>query len=644
MKKQKDTKVSNGGLIEELIETVLKVLVNIIVFSLVAIVSALVYLKVEKLNILIPRYNSLAIDIIQVSGVLIGISLLLMNIKLVGKALLKVLKQILKLIRILPEKFIRSIYYTLRKKTIEEPIGDELREPTEKDKKTLMEKCPPLVLLNEPKDINMGNKDELRNLLSMTFNKYDLNFVRIKEVLPGPTITRFILDIGEGKVSEITKYEKEMAMTLGVNSIYIKPSAKGLTIEVPNRKRSKVYHREVLENFMKHRDIKELLEIPIGKTATGELQVLDIAKCPHLLIAGATGSGKSVCINTILTSILFKARPKDVRLLLIDPKMVELNEYNGIPHLLNDVITEPKKAAKALEWAIKEMNRRYQVFAKAKVRNINRYNSKPNLPNMPLIVIVIDELADLMLVAKDAIEDKIQNLGQKARAAGIHLIVATQRPSADVITGTIKANITGRIAFSVASNVNSRIILDTSGAEKLQGNGDGYLLTTEMPMPVRFQGSFIDDEEVERVIKWWKNRRGQRSSDNLEFDFDAQKDINEASEYQEEPIDRTEEKQKIESIENTKEEYSEAELRVRIYINEIAYHSDEVEITLPSTDVMREEIGIMKANLINIMNKLEKEKLIEKKGAGRGARTYLLIPQEKAYDFLDKYSPKSVKE
>lgn len=334
----------------------------------------------------------------------------------------------------------------------------------------------------------------------------------VLDICKGPTVTRYELQPKEGvKVSKIVNLSDDIALNLAAAGLRIEapiPGKAAIGIEVPNKDIQTVYLREIIES-------KEFIEFQcpltfgVGKNISGDSMVADISKMPHMLIAGATGSGKSVCINTIITSILYKATPKEVKLIMIDPKVVELSVYNGIPHLLIPVVTDPKKAASALNWAVQEMINRYKLFATCNVRDIKGYNdiqketeSKDLMPNM---VIIIDELADLMMVSPKDVEDAICRLAQMARAAGIHLIIATQRPSVDVITGVIKANIPSRIAFAVSSGIDSRTILDMVGAEKLLGKGDMLFYPSGIPKPIRIQGAFISDKEVEKVVEFIKS-------------------------------------------------------------------------------------------------------------------------------------------
>ena len=312
------------------------------------------------------------------------------------------------------------------------------------------------------------------------------------------------------KISRITSLADDLALNLAVADIRMEapiPGKPAVGIEVPNRKRAAVSIRSIFES-QSFRHMTSPLTIALGKDIAGVAQVADLCKMPHLLIAGSTGSGKSVCVNSIIMSLVFRSGPEDVKLILIDPKVVELAEYNGIPHLLMPVITEPKKAAGALSSAVAEMERRYRLFADNNVRDIKTFNklaaTDPMLEKLPYIAIIIDELADLMMVVGKDVEDSICRIAQKARAAGMHLIVATQRPSVDVITGLIKANIPSRIAFAVSSQVDSRTILDGAGAEKLLGMGDMLFMPVGAPKPIRIQGTYVKDEEISRVLTFIK--------------------------------------------------------------------------------------------------------------------------------------------
>ena len=334
----------------------------------------------------------------------------------------------------------------------------------------------------------------------------------------GPAVTRYELEPAPGvKVSKITNLADDIALRLAASSVRIEqiPGKSAIGIEVPNKELEGVQLREVLES-PKFDSAKSRLTVGLGMDIGGQAIFADLGKMPHLLVAGATGSGKSVCINTLITSILFKAKPDEVKFILVDPKMVELSGYNGIPHLMVPVVTDPKKAASVLNWSVQEMEKRYSRFAENNVRNMETYNKKFPEDKMPAIVIIIDELADLMMVAPHDVEDAICRLAQKARAAGIHMVLATQRPSVDVITGIIKANIPSRISFAVSSQIDSRTILDRSGAEKLLGKGDMLFYPVGASKPRRVQGAFISDDEVEGLLEFIRSQ-GQEMETNEEI-------------------------------------------------------------------------------------------------------------------------------
>ncbi len=360
-----------------------------------------------------------------------------------------------------------------------------------------------------------GSKKELQDTavkLEQTLSSFGVN-AKVINVNRGPTVTRYELSPGAGvKVSKIVGLADDLALNLAAPAVRIEapiPGKAAVGIEIPNREISPVCLRDVVES-REFKNFPSNLAFAIGKDIAGRTVIGDIARMPHLLIAGATGSGKSVCINTLITSILYKARPDQVKLLMVDPKVVELGVYNGIPHLLIPVVTDPRKAAGALNWAVQEMVSRYNLFAEKGVRDIKGYNSVLKDEGvealLPQVVIIIDELADLMMVAPNDVEDAICRLAQMARAAGMHLVVATQRPSVDVITGVIKANIPSRISFAVSSQVDSRTILDVAGAEKLLGKGDMLYYPVGEPKPIRLQGALISDKEVEAVVQYIKNQ------------------------------------------------------------------------------------------------------------------------------------------
>ncbi|WP_346878629.1 FtsK/SpoIIIE family DNA translocase [Clostridium sp. UBA7791] len=360
---------------------------------------------------------------------------------------------------------------------------------------------------------NSDKKDLLNsaNKLQETLESFGVE-AKVIQVTKGPSVTRFELQPHVGvKVSKIVNLADDIALNLAASGVRIEapiPGKAAVGIEVPNKDLSAVFLREVIESE-EFTLAKKNLAFALGKDIAGNCVVGDLSKMPHLLIAGATGSGKSVCINTLLISLLYKYTPQEVKLLLIDPKVVELNIYNGIPHLLIPVVTEPKKAAGALNWAVNEMTRRYKLFADNNVRNIEGYNDFVEKgiieEKLPWIVIIIDELADLMMVCPNDVEEYIGRLAQMARAAGMHLVIATQRPSVDVITGVIKANIPSRISFAVSSQIDSRTILDSSGAEKLLGKGDMLYYPVGESKPLRIQGAFVSEEEVETVVEFIRN-------------------------------------------------------------------------------------------------------------------------------------------
>lgn len=372
-------------------------------------------------------------------------------------------------------------------------------------------KKPSVDLLNkiDSKPDDKSKKKVLKNasLLEKTLSDFGVE-AKVNQVTVGPTITRYELQPSPGvKVSKIVNLTDDIALSLAAKSIRIEapiPGKSAIGIEVPNEEAQMVTLREVIESD-EFNKFESPLAMGLGKDIAGKPIIADIGKMPHLLIAGSTGSGKSVCVNTLINSILYKSNPDEVKFLLIDPKVVELANYNGIPHLLIPVVTDPKKAANALNWAVTEMNRRYKLFAESSVKDITSYNEKSE-EKLPKIVIIIDELADLMMVSANDVEDYICRLAQMARAAGMHLIVATQRPSVDVITGVIKANIPSRIAFAVSSQTDSRTILDMGGAEKLLGKGDMLFYPLGAAKPVRLQGAFISESESERVIDYVKSQ------------------------------------------------------------------------------------------------------------------------------------------
>lgn len=393
----------------------------------------------------------------------------------------------------------------------------EVLEQTEEEEEEY--RFPPVSLLNENRKKGAGQSDKdlqetAENLVNV-LRSFGVE-TRILDVSRGPAVTRYELQPSAGvKISKITGLANDIALNLATTGVRIEapiPNKAAVGIEVPNKSTAAVGVRDIIEtvDFM---TAKSKLTVALGKDIAGNAVMTDITKMPHGLIAGATGSGKSVCINSIIISLLYKANPDDVKLLMIDPKVVELGIYNGIPHLLVPVVTDPRKASGALGWAVQEMEKRYRLFAENDVRNLEGYNHlaemSEDMPKMPHIVIIIDELADLMMTAPNEVEDSICRIAQKARAAGMHLLIATQRPSVDVVTGLIKANVPTRIAFAVSSQIDSRTIIDMGGAEKLLGKGDMLFCPVGSNKPTRIQGCFVSDEEVERVVDFIKN--GQQS-------------------------------------------------------------------------------------------------------------------------------------
>ena len=405
----------------------------------------------------------------------------------------------------------------------EEEVLDTIKDDIEnKNKEEYTYNYPDIALLDRLKSKGGFSKDEVMEkgrIIENTMRNFGIES-KVVAINRGPVITSYELKPAPGiKLSRIVGLSDNIAMALASSDLRIEAPIPGKTvvgIEVPNNEKDAVGLKELIDSN-EFKTIKSDLPLALGKDVEGNILISGMEDMPHLLIAGATGSGKSVCINSIITSVIYKSSPKDVKLMLIDPKVVELSVYNGIPHLLIDVVTNPKKAAFALNWAVDEMEKRYLAFAENHVRDLKGYNKKMveegrEDEKLPKILIIVDELADLMMVASKEIEEYIARLAQKARAAGMHLILATQRPSVDVITGTIKANIPSRIAFAVASSVDSRTILDMGGAEKLLGKGDMLFYPSKYPKPKRIQGALISDSEVERVVDFVKNNNEIKTS------------------------------------------------------------------------------------------------------------------------------------
>lgn len=388
---------------------------------------------------------------------------------------------------------------------------------------------PPIDLLNLPKNLNATDYEREQKLnekkLIDTLNSFGVS-TRLVGVSRGPSVTRYEIQPAAGvKISKITNLADDIALNLAASGVRIEapiPNKAAVGIEVPNKSRQSVTLREVIDQNA-YKNAKSKLTVALGKDITGEFVYSDLVKMPHLLIAGTTGSGKSVCLNSMIVSILYNATPDEVKLLMIDPKQVEFTIYNGIPHLLVPVVSDPRKASGALAWAVTEMLTRYKTFSENSVRDISGYNSiceSQGKKKLPQIVIFIDELSDLMMAAPNEVEDSICRLAQMARAAGMHLVIATQRPSVDVITGIIKANIPSRISLSVSSQVDSRTIIDSVGAEKLLGNGDMLYYPVGIPKPIRVQGCYLSDKEVESVVTYIKNQEQTSYDDSVMKEID----------------------------------------------------------------------------------------------------------------------------
>ncbi len=414
----------------------------------------------------------------------------------------------------------------LKIKEVEEPEEDDFDN---EDVKPYI--LPALDCLNLPKNNNTaGFENELKqnaNKLVETLKSFGVE-TRIVDIARGPSVTRYEIQPAAGvKISKITNLSDDIALNLAASGVRIEapiPNKAAVGIEIPNKNRQSVTLREVIDTPA-YKTAKSKLTVALGKDITGEFVYSDLVKMPHLLIAGTTGSGKSVCLNSMIVSILYNATPDEVKLLMIDPKQVEFTIYNGIPHLLVPVVSDPRKASGALAWAVTEMLTRYKTFSENSVRDISGYNSiceSQGKKKMPQIVIFIDELSDLMMAAPNEVEDSICRLAQMARAAGMHLVIATQRPSVDVITGIIKANIPSRISLSVSSQVDSRTIIDSVGAEKLLGNGDMLYYPVGIPKPIRVQGCYLSDKEVENVVTFIKNQEQSVYDDNVMKEIDRQ--------------------------------------------------------------------------------------------------------------------------
>ena len=425
------------------------------------------------------------------------------------------------------KKSIKNEEPVIEKQKIEEVKEETIEESEESEKRVYL--LPSIDCLNMPKESNTSNLEaELKQTakkLEETLSSFGVE-TRTVGICSGPSVTRYEIQPAAGvKISKITNLSDDIALNLAASGVRIEapiPNKAAVGIEVPNKNRRMVTMREVVDQ-PQYKNAKSKLNVALGKDITGEFVYSDLAKMPHLLIAGTTGSGKSVCLNSMIVSILYNATPEEVKLLMIDPKQVEFTIYNGIPHLLVPVVSDPRKASGALAWAVTEMLTRYKTFSENSVRDISGYNSiceSQGKKKMPQIVIFIDELSDLMMAAPNEVEDSICRLAQMARAAGMHLVIATQRPSVDVITGIIKANIPSRISLSVSSQVDSRTIIDSVGAEKLLGNGDMLYYPVGIPKPIRVQGCFLSDKEVENVVTYIKNQAQSVYDDDVMKEID----------------------------------------------------------------------------------------------------------------------------
>ena len=470
------------------------------------------------------------------------------------------------------------------KEVVSKEIEHSINEVGETVKKDYL--FPTMDLLNVNSKLKLKNEDkkdliENANKLEETLSNFGVE-AKVVQVTKGPSVTRFELQPSPGvKVSKIVNLQDDIALGLAANGVRMEapiPGKAAIGIEVPNKKQSPVFLREVLDS-KEFTNTNKNLAFALGKDITGKCIVGDLSKMPHMLIAGATGSGKSVCINSLIISLLYKYSPDQVKLLMVDPKVVELSVYNGIPHLLIPVVTDPKKAAGALNWAVNEMNKRYNLFSQMKVKNIESYNNlfeKGEIQEkLPYIVVIVDELADLMMACPNDVEDYICRLAQMARAAGMHLIIATQRPSVDVITGVIKANIPSRVSFAVSSGTDSRTILDQVGAEKLLGRGDMLYYPIGENKPIRVQGAFISEEEVEKVVDFIK-----QSDEDMDYSEDILNHIN--NEVSTESVVTNEGDELLEEAMRIVVEYQQASIsflqrKLRVGFNRASRIMDELE-------------------------------------------------------------------
>ncbi len=514
----------------------------------------------------------------------------------------------------------------------DEEDDEEFVAPEIKIEEEKIYELPPIDCLDLPK--NKAGIDDSKilqdraNKIVETLQSFNIG-TKIVDICKSPSVTRFELQPAPGvKISKITALADDIAMNLASSGVRIEapiPNKNAVGIEVPNSEKTMVTLREIVDS-PEYKNSKSKLTVALGRDIQGVPTCADLSKMPHLLVAGTTGSGKSVCLNAMIVSLLYNATPDEVKLIMIDPKKVEFTVYRSIPHLLVPVVSNPRKAAGALSWAVAEMDKRYALFAEKGVRNLAGYNTyavSENLPKMPQIVIIIDELSDLMMAASNEVEDSICRLAQKARAAGMHLIVATQRPSVDVITGLIKANIPSRIAFAVKSQIDSRTIIDTQGAEKLLGNGDMLYCPVGLSKPVRVQGSYLSDEEIERVIEY------VTSQGEVKYDDDVIKEIEEKS------VSKEEKKKADIAIESQGSDNGDEELIVQA-IKVV------VDMGMASTTLLQRKLKLGYARAARIIDELEEKGII---GGYEGSKPRkVLITKEQWYEMQARSSSSAPKQ
>lgn len=599
------------------------------------------------------EHTQLMTDLVLASKVSLIIAIALMMTKpLIAIVLMFInLCKLLIAVVMMMGKSLKKIIETLRRKDGNGLALEKTAEPSDKDT---------IITKQEREYMKQLMKEQLQFGLS----KYGLLIVEdapkkgieIQEVIKGPTITRYWVNPNDILVKEINSKLDDIALAMSVQSVSMTQERGKLFLEVPNlpEARETVYFKKVYDEFLLK--AKHPLEIPIGVTASGEVLTVALNKCPHLLIAGATGSGKSVCLNEILGSIILNASPKEVRLILADPKRVELSSYEGLPHLMRPIAKEIKDIIKGLKFGVNEMERRYKLFAEAKVKNIEAYHAKGNV--LPYLVIVIDEVASAMVQEGPRVEEYVMRLAGEARAAGIHLILATQRPSVDVITGVIKANLPSAIAFATKSNTDSRVILDQPGAEKLLGEGDGLLMLPDRANLIRFQGAYLRDEEIELIIETAKKEYGSPTKmspwDKEEDQIDDEEGLDAAevkeNEHKGVNLDKSSENEESnfkaedfqseqESILKNAEENFDAQL-----LSFICKEKIKGESILPGTTELTSLLERRKSDILESINHLIEKGHLERSGAGRSTKTKILIERRDAVHYLFKSDPKGYEE